>query len=235
MWRSVFYWSVCLCVFSVTGAYAGPQPEGFPSVYETARHSVVTILTYSHGSSSVKGIGSGFFVTPDTVITNAHVVDNAAYVEVKKNLRDEPIKVLDVLLVDRDVDIALLRTSEAGQPLRLSTEIPETGEPVIVISSPLGLEKTASQGIISGFREHKGKRYLQITASISPGSSGGPILDKRGRVLGMTAFMLDGNHAQNLNFGIPSSVIKQFLSSGSLSGNKKLRVESSEGGIVITD
>jgi S1-C subfamily serine protease len=231
-----FYFFLMIVLLCCMGFKKAEPGEGaFEKVYAASHPSVVTILTYTQGSSSPKGIGSGFFVTPDTVITNAHVVDNAAYVEVKKNLRDEPIKVLDVLLVDRDVDIALLRTSEAGQPLRLSTEIPETGEPVIVISSPLGLEKTASQGIISGFREHKGKRYLQITASISPGSSGGPILDKRGRVLGMTAFMLDGNHAQNLNFGIPSSVIKQFLSSGSLSGNKKLRVESSEGGIVITD
>jgi S1-C subfamily serine protease len=234
--KKIFYFFLMIVLLCCMGFKKAEPGKGvFEKVYTASHPSVVTILTYTQGASSPKGIGSGFYVSPDMVITNAHVVDESAYVEVKKNLRDKPIKVLDVLLVDRDADVVLLRISEAGQPLLLDPDIPETGEPVIVISSPLGLEKTASQGIISGFREHNGKRYLQITASISPGSSGGPILDRRGRVLGMTAFMLDDNHAQNLNFGIPSSVIKQFLSSGSLSGDKKLRVESSGGGIVITD
>jgi S1-C subfamily serine protease len=204
-------------------------------VYETTRHSVVTILTYKTGGGSPSGMGSGFYVSPDVVVTNAHVVDGAGYVELKKNLKDKPIRVLEILAVDRDADVALLRASETGAPLVLSEFLPGAGEPVVVISSPLGLEKTVSQGIISGFREHNKKRYLQITAPISPGSSGGPVLNRQGKVLGVTAFILDGNHAQNLNFAIPAHEIQHVLNGQTGASSKALQIQEHNGEIVITD
>jgi S1-C subfamily serine protease len=180
-------------------------------------------------------MGSGFYVSPDVVVTNAHVVDGAGYVELKKNLKDKPIRVLEILAVDRDADVALLRASEIGVPLVLSDFLPGAGEPVVVISSPLGLEKTVSQGIISGFREHNKKRYLQITAPISPGSSGGPVLNRQGKVLGVTAFILEGNHAQNLNFAIPSHEIQRVLNGQRGASSKALQIQEHDGEIVITD
>lgn len=216
-------------------AWSQTQPGDFQSVYAKTRHSVVTVLTYETGGGSPTGVGSGFYVAPDVVVTNAHVVDGAGYVEVKKRLRDEPIRVLEVLAVDRDADVALLRTAKTGVPLMLSHSSPGTGEPIVVISSPLGLEKTVSQGIVSGFRTVRGREYMQITASISPGSSGGPVLNRQGLVLGLTAFMLDGKHTQNLNFAIPSSVIQEVLDSQARPVSRDLHIEERNGEIVITD
>jgi S1-C subfamily serine protease len=236
--RITFLWTLVLIsgIFPGIAAALMPQtPDNFQSVYESTRHSVVTILTYETGGGSPSGMGSGFYISPDVVVTNAHVVDGAGYVEVKKNLKDRPIRVLEILAVDRDADVALLRTSEPGVPLVLSDFLPGAGEPVVVISSPLGLEKTVSQGIISGFREHNKKRYLQITAPISPGSSGGPVLDRQGRVLGVTAFILDGNHAQNLNFAIPAREIQRVLGAQGAASSKTLQIHERDGEIVITD
>jgi S1-C subfamily serine protease len=224
-------------IWQSTSAWAllPPAPADFQSVYAQAGQSVVTVLTYATGGGSPTGVGSGFYVAPDVVVTNAHVVDGAGYVEVKKNLKDGPIRVLHIMAVDREADVALLRTAQTGVPLVLSPSSPGTGEPVVVISSPLGLEKTMSQGIVSGFRKVRGKHYVQLTASISPGSSGGPVLNRRGEVLGLTAFMLDGKHTQNLNFAIPSSVIRHVLDSQSSSPSQDLHIEKRNGEIVITD
>jgi S1-C subfamily serine protease len=236
--RIVFLWALVFILgafFEPAVALVTQTPDDFQSVYETTRHSVVTILTYKTGGGSPSGMGSGFYVSPDVVVTNAHVVDGAGYVELKKNLKDKPIRVLEILAVDRDADVALLRASETGAPLVLSEFLPGAGEPVVVISSPLGLEKTVSQGIISGFREHNKKRYLQITAPISPGSSGGPVLNRQGKVLGVTAFILDGNHAQNLNFAIPAHEIQHVLNGQTGASSKALQIQEHNGEIVITD
>jgi S1-C subfamily serine protease len=225
-----------IVIFGVIIFFGGHAIAGnVRAVYSHARHSVVTILTYKTGGGSPSGMGSGFYVSPDVVVTNAHVVDGAGYVELKKNLKDKPIRVLEILAVDRDADVALLRASEIGVPLVLSDFLPGAGEPVVVISSPLGLEKTVSQGIISGFREHNKKRYLQITAPISPGSSGGPVLNRQGKVLGVTAFILEGNHAQNLNFAIPSHEIQRVLNGQRGASSKALQIQEHDGEIVITD
>jgi S1-C subfamily serine protease len=199
-----------IVIFGVIIFFGGHAIAGnVQAVYSHARHSVVTILTYKTGGGSPSGMGSGFYVSPDVVVTNAHVVDGA--------------------------DVALLRASEIGVPLVLSEFLPGAGEPVVVISSPLGLEKTVSQGIISGFREHNKKRYLQITAPISPGSSGGPVLNRQGKVLGVTAFILEGNHAQNLNFAIPSHEIQRVLNGQRGASSKALQIQEHDGEIVITD
>ncbi|GAU08959.1 S1C family serine protease [Desulfoplanes formicivorans] len=218
-----------------TWALLPPGSDDFQAVYAKPRHSVVTVLTYETGGGSPTGVGSGFYVAPDVVVTNAHVVDGAGYVELKKDLKDEPIRVLEILAVDREADVALLRTAQTGVPLVLSPSSSGTGEPVVVISSPLGLEKTMSQGIVSGFRKVRGKHYVQLTASISPGSSGGPVLNRRGEVLGLTAFMLDGKHTQNLNFAIPASVIRDVINKQSRPSSSELHIEERNGEIVITD
>jgi S1-C subfamily serine protease len=180
-------------------------------------------------------MGSGFYVAPYVVVTNAHVIQGAGFLEVKKNLRDAPIQVVQVIHVDSVADIALLQTKDPSTFLPLATERSGSGEPVVVISSPLGLEKTASQGIVSGYRKRDDQVYMQITAPISPGSSGGPVLNRQGLVLGLTAFMLDGKHTQNLNFAIPSSVIQEVLDSQARPVSRDLHIEERNGEIVITD
>jgi len=95
-------------------------------------------------------------------------------------------------------------------PLSLSTTVPEVGERILVYGSPLGLEKTVSDGIISAIREVPGYgKLIQITAPISPGSSGSPVLNMKGEVIGIASFqMIEG---QNLNFAIPSERIANLI------------------------
>jgi serine protease Do len=78
----------------------------------------------------------------------------------------------------------------------------EVGETVYAIGNPLKLDRTLSEGLLSGKREAGERRYLQTTAPISPGSSGGGLFDARGNLLGITSFTLKG--AQSLNFAIPA-------------------------------
>ena len=97
-----------------------------------------------------------------------------------------------------------------SKPLRVSGDKAETGDPVFVIGNPEGLEKTLSQGIVSGVRKLDGRTLLQITSPISHGSSGGPVLNAKGEVEGVAVSML--TEGQNLNFAVPANAVIAFLS-----------------------
>ena len=101
----------------------------------------------------------------------------------------------------------------AANPVKLSATPPKPGDAVFVIGNPEGLEKAISQGIVSGIRKVDDKELIQITAAISHGSSGGPVFDGRGEVIGVTVGMLDSG--QNLNFAIPVRFVSEIL------GNKQ--------------
>ena len=94
-------------------------------------------------------------------------------------------------------------------PLGDSNKI-EIGEKVVAIGNPLGYERTVSDGIISGLREEKGMKYLQITTPISPGSSGGALLNMYGEVIGITSMGYLG-FAQNLNFAVPINYVCSLI------------------------
>ena len=100
---------------------------------------------------------------------------------------------------------------EAVQPLSMRTVPPEVGEKVFIIGTPFGLEKTVTDGIVSAIREipDLGK-IVQLTAPISPGSSGSPVLDMKGEVIGVATFFIVAG--QNLNFAIPGARIAKLIS-----------------------
>ena len=160
--------------------------------------------------------GSGFFVQPNTIATNYHVIEGAAHGTVK--LVEMPTKytIDGILAIDKDNDLALLKVSASSgiKPLTLinDSETVKIGEAVFVVGNPKGLEGTLSDGIISSLRslEHNNKR-LQMTAPISPGSSGGPVLNRKGEVIGVAVGSHQAMGAQNLNFAIPSNYLKKLL------------------------
>jgi S1-C subfamily serine protease len=164
--------------------------------------AVVTISTYSAAEDAV-GLGSGFIIDPSGVIVTCYHVIDGAYPAVVKLLNGASFHDIWVLGCDSANDVAVIRVKGRGLPavkLGDSDDV-EVGERVVVIGNPKGLENTVSDGLLSGVREVEGCNILQISAPISPGSSGGPVFNSSGHVIGIAAATLrDG---QNLNFCVP--------------------------------
>ena len=182
------------------------------SVFETTRPSVVLIVSYDENDQPT-GMGSGFFFgDTKTIATNLHVVQNAAKLAVKLS-SGETGWIGTVLGVDAERDLVLLQSSVIGTPIKAAGRLPDIGEDILAIGNPSGLEGTVSTGIISGIRTEDGSQYFQITAPISPGSSGGPIIDENSEVLGVSTFYLDG--AQSLNFAMPAAYLMKLYAAKS--------------------
>lgn len=168
-----------------------------------ARRSVFTILTGS-------GSGSGFVVRSTAhrseLITNFHVVAEG-YVngdrEVKVRRNNQT---LDGTITDASEsnDLAVIRIHESFPALRFADEEPSVGDPVMALGSPIGLGGTVTSGIVSAFREEQGLKYLQFSAPISPGNSGGPVIDAQGRVVGVAVLKYVGDAIEGVGFAIPT-------------------------------
>ena len=160
------------------------------------------------------GIGSGFFVKPNLIATNYHVIEGAAKGTAKLVGKYTTYNIEGVTATDRDNDLALLKVTAYGiQPLFLgNSDTVRIGETVYVAGNPKGLEGTFSDGIISSRRDKYTKERLQMTAPISPGSSGGPVLNRKGEVIGVSFAQYRALDAENLNFAIPSKYLKALFS-----------------------
>lgn len=162
-----------------------------------------------------KATGSGFFIDEQgTVVTNYHVVDGAgSAVIVTEDHRE--FTVVGVMAFNPQQDVAILKTEARGYPyLRLAADVvPRAGQNIVAIGSPLGLDATVSDGIISNpLRPLDGKLFIQHTAPISPGSSGGPLLNSLGEVIGMNTAIIPGNGTgQNLNLAVGAPAITAVL------------------------
>ncbi len=181
------------------------------SANEIAKRSLSSVVVLVMQGSDTEHIvfGTGFFVGNGLIATNFHVVKGARQGYARLVGHDTRYQVLGVVAVDEERDLALLSIGEDNhtEPLRLSqAPNPAVGDTVYVIGNPEGFEGTFSQGIISSIRDG----FLQITAAISHGSSGGPVLDRTGAVIGVATATYEGG--QNLNFAIPVSELTKLLS-----------------------
>jgi S1-C subfamily serine protease len=180
-------------------------------IAQMATPSVVVVENYNEDGVKASQ-GSGYVFSADgVVITNYHVVRGAKSLSVRVP-SGGPQRVDSLLGYSIEHDVAALQISGGGSLPALSTEQIEqakVGDHVVAIGAPLGLESTVSEGIVSAVREGNGIQIIQTTASISPGSSGGPLLNHYGKVIGLTtALMLNG---ENLNFVIPSRYAHELL------------------------
>ncbi|OYU71192.1 MAG: hypothetical protein CFE28_15020 [Alphaproteobacteria bacterium PA2] len=161
---------------------------------------------------NAQGMGSGFLASSDgLVLTNAHVVGKDPVVKVRWS--DGVEAQARVLRIDPRVDVALVQVAGAGRhPLPLKARLPEPGETVFAIGTPLeiDLQGTLSRGIVSAIRHRDGELLIQSDVSIAHGNSGGPLLDEKGNVIGMTVSGLE-NTTANLNFFIPVAEILKAL------------------------
>jgi S1-C subfamily serine protease len=168
---------------------------------ETALDSVLSIETDAGKA------GSGFFVSSAClVITNEHVIKGAEVIVLKDTKKK--LYTGTVVATDMARDLALLRTNaKSCSPMDVDLAQPNVGDDVFAIGDPLGFEKTVTKGIVSSFRRtESGVRYVQIDASLNPGNSGGPLLSRTGKVIGVNTLGFKG--AQGLNFAVSSLEIK---------------------------
>jgi serine protease Do len=165
----------------------------------------------------VRAAGSGFVLNSNGfIVTNNHVVENAADIQVKlDDGRELPAKVVGR---DSKTDLALLKVDAIGLPvipLGDSTAL-QVGEPVMAIGNPFGLEQTVTTGIVSATGRVIGSgpydNFIQTDASINPGNSGGPLINARGEVIGInTAIFSRGGGSVGIGFAVPSSLAKTVI------------------------
>lgn len=183
-------------------------------LFKQASPAVARVIVRDEDFKQI-GLGSGFFVTPDGVlVTNYHVVERARFAHVM--LPSEAILFVEgVLATDRVADLAILKVKGKGLPhlaLLPREDMPAVGARVYALGNPEGLTNSLSEGLVSGIREMPpGTTVIQTTAAISPGSSGGPLVDAQGRVVGVATMTLGGAHAQNLNVAVPATKVHEIL------------------------
>jgi serine protease Do len=168
------------------------------------------------------GLGSGFIINDDGyLITNFHVIENETQISVEVyhqksgQLERRSYKQVRILAMNKFADLALLKIEDKNAPKFVSVPLGESdelgvGERVFAIGSPLGLERTVTEGIVSTkTRPMQGELYLQTTTQINPGNSGGPLFDLRGAVVGVTNMKIA--FGEGLGFAIPVDAVKNFL------------------------
>jgi S1-C subfamily serine protease len=180
------------------------------AIADTTFPSVV-LLTMEDSKGRPISTASGFFIQEDLVVTNFHAVREGVTGHVKLVGSRGAYVIAGVASMDQGKDLAILRITGVKAPsLRLGSDRDaRVGDRIYAAGNPMGLEGTFSDGIISAIRNTGSRRLLQITAPISPGSSGGPVLNEGGLVIGIAfgAF----TKGQNLNFAIPVSDLAPLL------------------------
>jgi len=212
---------------------SSPQPEKTSrlpgQLYYTANFKKTTIENcydlFSEAVVEVRtpiGLGSGFFINQDGyLITNYHVIEKETKIEVvlfqrnQHGLERKKFKRVKIEAINPFVDLALLKVEDLGQTKIKHVYLGDldrirVGEEVFAIGSPMGMERSVTDGAISiKNREFQGLVYIQTTAPINPGNSGGPLFNLAGEVIGVTNMgyiFLDG-----LGFAIPIDYVKHFI------------------------
>ncbi len=168
------------------------------------------------------GLGSGFIINEDGyLITNFHVIEGETQISVEVyhqkdgQLDRKSYKQVRIIAINKFEDMALLKIDDKDAPKFARVLIGDSdalavGERVFAIGSPLGLERTVTEGILSTkTRQIQGELYLQTTAQINPGNSGGPLFNMAGEVVGVTNMKI--TFGEGLGFAIPISAVKFFL------------------------
>ena len=205
----------CLPIVAVIGAALGIADSALSVQSSTAsiveRASAATVALKCIKDGQLAASGSGFFVDNSGVlVTSYHVVQDCSEVKVLLENEDQ-YAVTSVFAVDPDKDIAILRVSGYRLPVIAlgDSSIAQRGDRVLVLGNPLGLRGSVTEGIISAVRSAQGMHVFQLDAAISPGSSGGPVLNDSGEVIAIAAFRLTEGEA--LNFAVPSNYVHGLL------------------------
>lgn len=207
--------AIFLCVLFPTFASAGLTAQ---EVYSKASPSVVVIIAFDSEGKFFSS-GSGVAVEKGRVVTNWHVVENASSLLVQR--KDTNYKA-SVISDRRDRDLAVLDVPGLDVPIvkQIGIKSLAVGQPVFAIGAPSGLELTLTNGLVSALRDMGDVKLIQISAAISPGSSGGGLFDDRGQLIGITTLKLSGKAQEGLGFAVPVDWVRELVSPDKKSQNE---------------
>ena len=204
---------IVLCFIAAGGLALGrahAEPVHPRIIAAQVSPAVVSIATYDEWDDEIN-TGTGFLVDDKgTFVTNHHVIEDAVRLSVELSTGERFDNVYS-FISDEERDIAILRIPAERTPaVSLGVDLDlAAGDTVFVMGNPLGLARTFSNGMVSARRMIDGSEMIQISAPISSGSSGGPVMDERGQVVGVATWtFLDG---QNLNMAIPIRYVRSLL------------------------
>lgn len=199
MWSKIV---AALAGAALAGGACAKTPE---QIFQDASKSVVTIHAYDKDGNAVNQ-GGGVVVGKDAVATNCHVVEEGERITVYHAGRAHQSKLTHA---DRERDLCQVAVPQLDAPrATLYTGQLRVGQRVYAIGAPEGLELTFTDGLVSSLRDFEGSQYIQTSAAISSGSSGGGLFDADGRLIGITSFFLQDG--QNLNFALPTIWISKL-------------------------
>ena len=230
---------ICVWVCAMICCMISPgsaQANDSGAVCRKLEQSLVTITRYEKGSLAPAEEASGFFIAPNVVVGNAHMVTPDGRIKMQKDLRAVPVMIRRVIGVDRNLDLAFFRTDITAQPLELSEDLPMIGEKITLVASPSDCKESIFHGTISGFESQKGDFYLKLTITTTPRGHGAVIVDAMKHFVGMSGILVDAKTGEKEEIGIPSLTIQRLFSEiVPVAMKKKLRVDTRNGEIVIED
>src|SRR3954469_21759777 len=197
---------------SAAAPSAAAQGAVTPRQIAARAHAALLMIRALDANGDTLGLGTGFLVSADgKFVTNYHVIQEAARLSVKL-LDGAEYREVSLVAADPASDLALMQIPGArgltALPMGSDVQM-EVGDRVFVMGNPLGMGGTFSDGMVSGKRPLEGVAMLQISAPISSGSSGGPVMNERGEVIGVATMMVMGG--QNLNMAVPVRYLSPML------------------------
>ena len=195
-----------------------PREEEKLSISDIVRRNIRSVVVVK----TTRGMGSGFFINDQgLIVTNKHVLSNADSAQIKTS-SGNIYKINRIVAIDDVGDLVIASTETPANeisPVSLTSSIPDIGEKILIIGNPLGLEQTVSDGIVSAVRNsQQAVKYIQISAPISKGNSGGPLLNMHGEVIGVATFQY--NQGQNLNFCVAAERVIALQNGNAMSTNQ---------------
>ena len=206
--KSLTYFASLTILLLCVGAGAISQTP--QQIAQKAFRSTV-LLVMEDANGQPLSLGSGFFIGDGQIATNLHVVEGSTRGYAKLVGKKTKFNIDGYTAIDEKRDLIILKVTDFGtQAISLgNSDFAQVGETVYAVGNPRGLEGTFSDGIISSIRPVGSDKLIQITVPLSPGSSGGPVLNRRGEVIGVSVLTI--HDGQNLNFAIPSNYLKNLL------------------------
>ena len=201
-------------------------------IYNSSLGKVALIISYDQEGIPFSQ-GSGFFINNDSLVTNYHVIEGASRVEIKLLGNESIIRNAKVIAASEKHDLAIIKTNKSFDYYNIDSLYKDAiGSRIFTIGNPRGLEGTISEGIISAKRKED-YDLIQITAPISPGNSGGPLINEKGYVIGVSTFTF--KNSQNLNFSVPIKYISECKNYVSKPITKRRNITKNKTAISMTN
>jgi len=208
--KSLLAVALLLTSASLAAAQAPAAEKNSAEKISELKRAVVIVTTFDQQDKPLLQ-GSGFFIKTDCIVTNMHVIKNAVHIRIT-TLAGKTSAVQSVIAADEKNDLALLRVESSPNDniLTLEEVAPVEGEAIVVVSNPQGSPWKVTRGQVGLLWEFGGSSgRIQISASILPGSSGGPVVNEQGRVVGVAAMHIPST--EDLNFAVPAESLKALL------------------------